>query len=95
MSHLSKILQITRKSSKVKDSPVQNKGPSKTHGYASHYDQEKSCEYFAKDVLLQTFAALCNITAFENVAIGEALMDMQAVFVKFVPTIYAKLVAEY
>ena len=46
-------------------------------------------------ILLQTFAALCNITAFENVAAGKALMDMQAVFVKFVPTICAKLVAEY
>ena len=46
-------------------------------------------------ISLQTFAALCNITAFENVAAGKALMDMQAVFVKFVPTIYAKLVAEY
>ena len=41
------------------------------------------------------FAALCNITAFENVAAGKALMDMQAVFVKFVPTIYGKLVAAY
>ena len=49
----------------------------------------------SQKILLQTFAALCNITAFENVAVGEALMDMQAVFVKFVPTIYAKLVAEY
>ena len=46
-------------------------------------------------ISLQTFAALCNITAFENVAAGKALMDMQAVFVKFVPTIYAKLVAKY
>ena len=45
-------------------------------------------------ISLQTFAALCNITAFENVAAGKALMDMQAVF-KFVPTIYAKLVAGY
>ena len=65
------------------------------HGYASHYYQERSCEYFAKDILLQTFAALCNITVFENVAAGKALMDMQAVFVKFVPTIYGKLVAAY
>ena len=46
-------------------------------------------------ISLQTFVALCNITAFESVAAGKALMDMQAVFVKFVPTIYAKLVAEY